>query len=105
ETSLTTNYLLHSGLVMLVACGTVAFIGSYLSSSLQTADERLAEATEQVADLRQLNEIIVESIQSGLLTSDLGGRILYVNEVGASIIGRHAVEIRGRNVTELSFLP
>lgn len=101
---LATNYLFHSVLVMLVACGTVAFIGSYLSESLQAAGERLAEATEEVADLRQLNQIIVESIQSGLITSDLTGRILYVNEVGASIIGCRPGDIRGRNVSQLSFL-
>jgi two-component system sensor histidine kinase PilS (NtrC family) len=99
-----TQYLFHSTLVMLVACGTVAFIGSYLSHSLQTAGERLAEATEEVADLRQLNEIIVESIQSGLITSDLSGRILYVNEVGASIIGLRPADMRGRNVSQLAFL-
>ena len=36
---------------------------------------KLREATLEVADLRGLNQVIVESIQSGLMTTDAEGRI------------------------------
>src|SRR5262249_46397344 len=37
-----------------------------------------------------------ESIQSGLLTTDFAGTVLYVNNVGASILGCPPEQIRGR---------
>ena len=48
-----------------------------------------------MADLQKLNEIIVGSIHSGLLTTDAAGRILYVNAYGEGILGRRAAETRG----------
>ena len=35
-----------------------------------------------MADLRELNQLIVDSIQSGLMIADADGRILYVNAFG-----------------------
>ncbi len=59
------------------------------------------EAVEQVADLRELNEVIVNSIQSGLLTTDAAGHVLYVNRFGEAILKRPAAEVRGHSVREL----
>ena len=84
-----------------VACATVALIGSYLSESLHSAGERLEEAVEQVADLRELNEIIVNSIQSGLASADVAGRILHVNGFGEGILGLRSAEARGRTLKEV----
>ena len=49
-----------------VACATVALIGSYLAENLRSVGAQLEEATEQVADLRELNQVVVNSIHSGL---------------------------------------
>jgi two-component system sensor histidine kinase PilS (NtrC family) len=84
-----------------VACGTVALIGSYLAESLRHAGERLEEAVEEVADLRGLNEAVVDSIHSGLLTVDGVGRILHVNAFGELLLGRRLGEIRGRLLREI----
>src|SRR5262245_41919185 len=62
-----------------VGCGIVAMIGGYFAESLKSTGRRLQEAVEQVADLRELNDLIVNSIQSGLLTADVAGRVRYVN--------------------------
>src|SRR5687768_5808659 len=93
--------LVYSVFVAGVACVTVALIGSYLSESLQSAGERLEEAVEQVADLRELNEIIVNSIQSGLTSADVTGRILHVNGFGEGILGLRNAEARGRTLKEV----
>jgi len=87
--------LVYSIFVTGVACATVAMIGSYLSQSLQSVGEQLEEASEQVADLQELNKVIVASIHSGLITSDAAGRVLYINDFGASILGRRSSELRG----------
>jgi two-component system sensor histidine kinase PilS (NtrC family) len=95
------QHLVYSVFVAGVACATVALIGSYLSESLQSAGERLEQAVEQVADLRELNEIIVNSIQSGLASADVTGRILHLNGFGEGILGLRSAEARGRTLKEI----
>ena len=94
-------HLAYSVFVAGVACVTVALIGSYLSESLHSAGERLEEAVEQVADLRELNEIIVNSIQSGLASADVTGRILHLNGFGEGILGLRSAEARGRTLKQV----
>src|SRR5688572_2337554 len=95
------QHLVYSVFVAGVACATVALIGSYLSESLHSAGEKLVEAVEQVADLRELNEVIVNSIQSGLLTADEEGRILHLNIFGEGILGLGNLGARGRALKEV----
>jgi two-component system sensor histidine kinase PilS (NtrC family) len=83
--------LMYSVLVTGVACVTVAMIGSYLSESLRSAGV-------EMADLRELNQVILASIQSGLLMADSSGNVLYVNRVGEGILGRLASQLRGQPV-------
>jgi len=90
--------LVYSIFVLGVACLTVAVLGSYLAESLQRAGKQLREAAVEVADLRELNQVIVNSIQSGLMTTDAESRILYVNRFGESILGRSLAALRGQAV-------
>jgi two-component system sensor histidine kinase PilS (NtrC family) len=93
--------LFYSAFVTLVACMTVALVGSYLSESLRAVGAQLEEASEEAAGLRELNQVIVNSLQSGLLTTDFAGRILYVNHFGETILGRGLAAVRGRTVREV----
>jgi two-component system, NtrC family, sensor histidine kinase PilS len=96
-----TNAVLYTIFVTGVACGTVALIGSYLAASLHHAGEQLEEAEGQVADLQRLNEVIVDSIHSGLVTADAKGRVRYVNALGEAILGRPAAALVGRPAAEV----
>jgi two-component system sensor histidine kinase PilS (NtrC family) len=93
--------LVYSVFVLGVACATVAVLGSYLAEGLQHAGVKLREATLEVADLRGLNQVIVDSIQSGLMTTDADGRILYVNGLGEAILGRSPAALRGSPVGDV----
>ena len=93
--------LVYSVFVTGVACATVALTGSYLAESLRHTGQRLEEAVEQVADLQELNQVIVDSIHSGLLMADSAGRILHVNAVGEEILGQRGSAIRGRTVRDV----
>jgi two-component system sensor histidine kinase PilS (NtrC family) len=93
--------IVYSVFVLGVACATVALVGSYLADSLQHAGAKLREAALEVADLRGLNQVIVESIQSGLITTDAEGRILYLNRFGETILGRSSDSFRGSLVAEV----
>jgi two-component system sensor histidine kinase PilS (NtrC family) len=93
--------VLYSIFVTGVGCLTVALIGSYLSEGLRHAGVRLQEAAGEVADLRELNQLIVSSIQSGLMTTDDFHHILFVNRFGETILGQAAAALRGRRLGEL----
>jgi two-component system sensor histidine kinase PilS (NtrC family) len=97
--------LLYSAFVLGVASATVALLGSYLAEGLQRAGRELREAAVEMADLRELNQVIVNSIQSGLMITDPDGRILYVNGFGQTILGRGATELRGTTVRRLLDTP
>lgn len=95
------KHVMYSIFLTGVACGTVALIGSYLSESLENVGQQLEEATEQVADLQELTQVVVRSIHSGLITTDQAGHILYVNEFGLAILGQRLPDVRGRTVRDV----
>jgi two-component system sensor histidine kinase PilS (NtrC family) len=99
------KHLVYSIFVTGVVCATVATVASYLAEGLQSAGERLEAATEQVADLRELNKVIVDSIHSGLITADAGSRVLYVNPVGESFLGRRFSDVHGQTLSEVFGAP
>jgi two-component system sensor histidine kinase PilS (NtrC family) len=88
-----------------VSCVTVALIGSYMGRSLRRVGEQLERTAEAMAGLEELNQLIVDSIHSGLATTDLSGRLLWVNALGASILGRAVADLRGRTLREVFASP
>jgi len=100
-TYLPVKALLYSAFVLGVACVTVALLGSYLAESLQHAGRQLEQAAVEVADLRELNQVIVDSIQSGLMITDAESRIRYVNPVGEGILGRGTSSLQGLPAREV----
>jgi two-component system sensor histidine kinase PilS (NtrC family) len=65
----------------------------------QSHSEQLAAATRSLADLRALHERIVESIRSGLITTDLQGQIYIFNAAAEEITGYKAEEVSGKNAS------
>jgi two-component system sensor histidine kinase PilS (NtrC family) len=95
------KHLGYSVFVTGVACATVAMIGNYLADSLRSAGARLEEAAEEVADLRKLNKVIVDSIHSGLVIAEADGQVVYVNAVAETILGIRAHDVRGHSLREV----
>jgi two-component system sensor histidine kinase PilS (NtrC family) len=93
--SLPAQALVYAIFILGVSCATVALLGTYLAESLQHAGRQLQKAAVEVADLRELNQVIVDSIQSGLMTTDGEGRVLHVNAFGEGILARPLSAIRG----------
>ncbi len=93
--------LVYAVFVLGVACATVVLLGAYLTESVRHAGRQLNAAAAEVADLRELNQLIVDSIQSGLMTTDGAGRILHVNAFGERILGRPTASVRGAGVREV----
>ncbi len=78
----------------------VGLLASRLSAR-HASGEQLLEANKTLANLRALHERIVESIRSGLITTDLEGNIYTFNQTAVEITGFSAEEMRGRSIYSL----
>jgi two-component system, NtrC family, sensor histidine kinase PilS len=76
----------------------VAYLGTYLHQRLQIMEGELKEKIDSLTQLQQLNEHIVSSIRSGLVTTDLEGRIAVFNIAAQELTGRDAQEMLGKPV-------
>jgi two-component system sensor histidine kinase PilS (NtrC family) len=63
--------------------------------------EELRCSRENFADLNILHERIVQSVDSGLVTFDLGGQIYGFNRAASAMTGYSEDAVRGQNVTML----
>src|SRR5256714_2044937 len=73
----------------------VGLLATKLAHSQTTSSVQLEAATRSLADLRALHERIVESIRSGVITTDLQGRIYTFNAAAEEITGYKPSEVRG----------
>ena len=78
----------------------VALLTSYLARSARRAEQELEEKSEHLADLQVMHRDIVQSINSGLITTDLDGIITLVNQAGEAILGQAEAELVGRSILE-----
>lgn len=77
----------------------VGLLAAKLAERQLHSDVQLAAATRSLADLRALHERIVESIRSGLITTDLEGQIYIFNAAAEEITGYTANEVSGKNAS------
>jgi len=77
----------------------VGLLAAKLAERQLHSDVQLAAATRSLADLRALHERIVESIRSGLITTDLEGQIYTFNAAAEEITGYTAKEVSGKNAS------
>ncbi|MDQ3254477.1 MAG: ATP-binding protein [Acidobacteriota bacterium] len=99
------------GVTLSRALGTVGFncigflvVGLFaarLAQRQSRSDVQLSEAAHALARLRALHERIVESIRSGLITTDLDGRIYTFNKAAEEMTGYTAGGLRGEDVSTL----
>ena len=80
-----------------VAFFVVGLLSARLSERQSRSDVRLIAATQSLANLRALHERIVASIRSGLVTTDLEGRIFTFNAAAEEITGYREQAIRGQD--------
>jgi two-component system, NtrC family, sensor histidine kinase PilS len=80
---------------------TVAYLASYLSMKLRAAGAELEENREVLAKLQALNKNIIDSLSTGIVTTDLQGRITFMNHGAETITGRTVDQTRDMAMTEL----
>ena len=79
----------------------VGFLADVLAENWHTSDAALEESTGQVAFLQALTAHIIDSLGSGLVTTDLDGKIYLFNPAAAEISGRSSEEVVGRGIREV----
>lgn len=78
-----------------------ALLASGLVRETRRAGEALHRRTSDLANLRSLHERTVESLTSGLLTTEAGGRITSFNPEAERITGEPAAAVLGRPLEEV----
>ncbi|HYL62467.1 MAG TPA: ATP-binding protein [Candidatus Methylomirabilis sp.] len=79
----------------------VAYLASLLAQSLRRKGIELEEKREELLELQDFTEDIIHSMRGGLLTTDLGGRIVLLNRAGEEILGSRFADLRGRRLPEI----
>lgn len=80
-----------------------ALLTSYISEKLRRTFAELDVNRQNLAELRALNQNVVESIPSGLITLSPYGTASFVNPAACAILQSPPSAILGRHVTELDF--
>jgi two-component system, NtrC family, sensor histidine kinase PilS len=83
----------------------VAFLSGSLADSLKSAGARLQQASTQIADLQALNQHVIDSLPSGLITTDPSDRVLTFNRAAEQITGVSFQAAVGRPIGEVLQLP
>jgi two-component system, NtrC family, sensor histidine kinase PilS len=83
----------------------VALLAGSLADSLRSAGARLEDASLVIRDLRAYNEYVINSLLSGLITTDGQGRILTFNRAAATITGLPPSHAIGREIIDVMQMP
>ena len=91
--------------VNILAFMAVGWLSGSLAESLRRTGVRLERASSELADLQALNQHVIDSLVSGLVTTDYGRRVVTFNPAAEVITGHPAGSVIGRAVTEVLQLP
>lgn len=82
-----------------ISCLVVGLLSARLAERQFRSDVRLIAATQSLANFRALHERIVASIRSGVVTTDLQGRIYTFNAAAEEITGYQEQDVRGQDAS------
>jgi two-component system sensor histidine kinase PilS (NtrC family) len=83
----------------------VALLSGSLADSLKSAGARLEQASTEIADLQALNQHVIDSMPSGLATTDHVFRILTFNRAAEAITGVSFKGAVGRPIGDVMQMP
>jgi two-component system sensor histidine kinase PilS (NtrC family) len=88
-----------------IAFVAVALLAGSLAERLERADDRLAVASTALADLQAINQHVIESLTSGLITTDRAGHVVSLNRAAEKILAQPAHRVIGRPAVEILQVP
>lgn len=94
------SYVLYILAINITAFYLVAYLSSYLSEKEKTTGRELIQKEIDYDDLATLNTNIVQSMYSGLITTDLNFKIIFLNKAGEKILAVPMNKILGHSIEE-----
>ncbi len=91
----------HTLLMNIAGFFLVAFLSGYLAEQWLKSSEEAERQKKSLERLASLHHHIVESIQSGLLTINMGGTVVFSNPSARNILGVEADHIHGKHFSDL----
>src|SRR5215831_11142543 len=79
----------------------VALLSGSLAEGARSAGARLVQASTQIARLQALNQHVIDSLPSGLATTDRQGRVQTFNRAAEFITGRPSASVIGQPIAEV----
>jgi len=101
ETHYSTGDLLYKLFVNFCSFYLVAYLSNHLIKGLRKAGEELDTKQENLLRLEKLNENILRSIDSGLVSVNLSGHIVTFNQAAEKITGYQEHEMIGKEVQRI----
>jgi two-component system, NtrC family, sensor histidine kinase PilS len=97
--------LVYNLVVNLFAFYAVAVLTSTLANRTTRVEDELERKREDLADLQVVHRDVIQSINSGLITTDADGLVTSVNRAGEEILGLTADELVGHPIQGTPLLP
>ena len=89
---------IYSQSVHLAGFYAVAILTSYLARNITRVEERLQAKQDDLERLEVVHRDIIQSISSGLATTDLSGVVTSLNRSGEKILGGRAEDLKGAHI-------
>ncbi len=96
--------LIYALVVHLFGFYGVALLTAYLARDVARVEQELEERTVDLAELEVFNRDVIESMTSGLITTDVAGKVVSVNRVGRQILGLEDRDFIGEPLTDIGFI-
>jgi two-component system sensor histidine kinase PilS (NtrC family) len=105
EPSVPSVRIVYTLLAHLVSFVAIAYLASHLTESLRRTGAELERQHGDLLELRALHDNIIDSINSGLLTTDASGRITFANRAASEITGRTPADLSDATIGALLCQP
>ncbi|MBI4041907.1 MAG: PAS domain S-box protein [Deltaproteobacteria bacterium] len=79
----------------------VGLLSGYLTEQLRQTGSKLIETQRDVHRLADLNRAIIENVETGIITTDVRGRITFLNAAGERLTGIELPAVRGEHLSEI----
>jgi two-component system sensor histidine kinase PilS (NtrC family) len=97
----TEKYYFYNIFAHITAFYLIAFLSGYLSEKLHRVTKRLEERDAVLSDLKAFSRYVIESMPSGIFTTDLDNRIISFNSAAQEITGLNLDEVTGRKPEDI----
>ncbi len=101
ESSLKVTHFLYNIFIHITALYLVAYLSGHLTSRLEKTYKSLEKTQHDLVELKALNTMIVENVPSGIITTDVSGKIIAFNSSAEQITGASRYEVIGKRLVEV----